>query len=104
MLEASRLYSLAAVALFSMGFYTLLAYPHLLRKIIGLNVMGVGVFMFLIARAYQGSGSQVDPVPQALVLTGIVVAVCATALALNLAFQMEAVTRKTDLAEDEETA
>jgi multicomponent Na+:H+ antiporter subunit C len=85
-----------------MGLYALMAYAHLLRKILGLNVMGVGVFMMFIAKAYAGPGFQPDPVPQALVLTGIVVAICATALALNLAFQLEAATRHADLAEDEE--
>jgi len=102
MLQPSTLYSLTAVVLFCMGCYSLLTYSHLLRKILGVNVMGVGVFMLLIARAYAGEGQQSDPVPQALVLTGIVVAVCATALALNLAVQIEATTHKADLAEDEE--
>jgi multicomponent Na+:H+ antiporter subunit C len=102
MLTPNMLYGFAAVILFCMGVYGLLAYPHLLRKILGLNVMGVGVFMMFIAKAYAGPGRQPDPVPQALVITGIVVAVCATALALNLAFQLESVTRHADLLEDEE--
>ncbi len=41
--------------------------------------------MMLIAVAYRGPGVPPDPVPHALVLTGIVVAVSATALALALA-------------------
>jgi multicomponent Na+:H+ antiporter subunit C len=102
MLQPSILYALAAVALFCMGCYSLLTYSHLLRKILSVNVMGVGVFMLLIARSYSGEGLQSDPVPQALVLTGIVVAVCATALALNLAVQIEAASHKADLTEDEE--
>lgn len=102
MLQPSVLYALAAVALFCMGCYSLLTYSHLLRKILSLNVMGVGVFMLLIAKAYAEEGQQSDPVPQALVLTGIVVAICATGLALNLAVQIEAATHKADIAEDEE--
>jgi multicomponent Na+:H+ antiporter subunit C len=102
MLHPSVIYALAAVALFCIGCYSLLSYSHLLRKILGVNVMGVGVFMLLIAKSYVGEGQQSDPVPQALVLTGIVVAVCATALALNLAVQIEAVTHRPDLVEDED--
>jgi multicomponent Na+:H+ antiporter subunit C len=45
--------------------------------------MGVGIFMFLIALARK-SESVFDPVPHAMVLTGIVIAVAGTALALNL--------------------
>jgi multicomponent Na+:H+ antiporter subunit C len=102
MLDTTMLYSLTAAALFVMGLYALLAYPHLLRKILGMNVMGVGVFMLFIAQAYPAGENTPDPVPHALVLTGIVVAVCATALALNLAFQLEAVTRSFDLTEEDE--
>jgi multicomponent Na+:H+ antiporter subunit C len=102
MLQPPIIYALAAIALFCIGCYSLLTYSHLLRKILGVNVMGVGVFMLLIAKSYAGDGQQSDPVPQALVLTGIVVAVCATALALNLAVQLEAATHRADLVEEEE--
>jgi len=52
--------------------------------------MGAGVFMLLIAVAYRGPGLPPDPVPHALVLTGIVVAVSATALALALVRRLHA--------------
>ena len=54
----------------------------LLRKLIAINVMGAGVFQILVVIAYRGLELPPDPVPHALVLTGIVVAVSATALAL----------------------
>ncbi len=50
-----------------------------MRKVLALNVMGVGIFMFLIAFAKQ-SESLVDPVPHAMVLTGIVIAAAVTLL------------------------
>jgi multicomponent Na+:H+ antiporter subunit C len=90
--------------LFGMGLYALLAYPHLLRKILGMNVMGIGVFMLFVALAYRGIGQPPDPVPHALVITGIVVAVCATGLALALAYQIKAATGQAILAADEEDA
>jgi multicomponent Na+:H+ antiporter subunit C len=55
---------------------------HALRKILAFNLMGSGAFLVLVGLA-QRTGD-VDPVPQAMVLTGIVVAVAATALALAL--------------------
>lgn len=51
--------------------------------------MGAGVFHVLVAVAYRGLDTAPDPVPQALVLTGIVVAVSATALALTLGQRLE---------------
>ena len=50
---------------------------------------GAGVFQLLIAVAYRGLDQAPDPVPQALVLTGIVVAVSATSLALALWQRLE---------------
>ena len=51
--------------------------------------MGAGVFHVLIAIAYRGTTTAPDPVPQAMVLTGIVVAVSATALALILGERLD---------------
>ena len=70
-MEQYQLYAALAVLLFAAGFYALLTNPHLLRKILALNVMSSGVFP--------------DPVPQAMVLTGIVVAVSVSARAMVLA-------------------
>jgi multicomponent Na+:H+ antiporter subunit C len=43
----------------------------------------------LVAVAYRGLEKAPDPIPHALVLTGIVVAVSATALALTLGQRLE---------------
>lgn len=78
------LFALVGVGLFSFGFYALIMYVHLLRKILAVNVMGSGIFLVLVALAKRTDGALPDPVPHAMVLTGIVVAVSATALALIL--------------------
>jgi multicomponent Na+:H+ antiporter subunit C len=95
------LYALIGVVLLCLGLYSLVTYPHLIRKILALNVAGAGVFLFLVATAYQTSGALPDPVPHAMVLTGIVVAVSATALALALACRIHQETGTTRLTEDE---
>ena len=102
MLPSATLYAITGVALFGLGFYALVAYPHLLRKIMGMNIMGTGVFMSFVAIAYRGPEQTADPVPHALVITGIVVAVCATGLALALATQISTRTGITQLTPDEE--
>ena len=82
-MSSALLYALTGAVLFVAGIAGLILRRHLLRKIIAFNVMGSGTFLALVGLG-QRSGMQ-DPVPQAMVLTGIVVAVAATALALALA-------------------
>jgi multicomponent Na+:H+ antiporter subunit C len=93
-MSAALLYALAGAALFALGLYALIVRAHLLRKILGFNVMGSGVFLVLVGLA-QRDGP--DPVPQAMVLTGIVVAVSATALALILMRRLYALTGATSV-------
>jgi multicomponent Na+:H+ antiporter subunit C len=78
------IYGITGIVLFALGIRALLLQSALLRRVLAVNIMGAGVFMVLITIAYHGREFATDPVPQALVLTGIVVAVSATALALVL--------------------
>jgi len=90
MLTAQVLYGLTGSLIVALGLRAALLHPSLLQRVIGINVMGSGVFLLLIVVAYRGPGMPPDPVPHALVLTGIVVAVSATALALALARRLTA--------------
>jgi multicomponent Na+:H+ antiporter subunit C len=89
-MSTTMLYSLAGVVLFGMGVSTLIIHSHPLRKILAVNVMATGVFLILVATAYIPFGQgDIDPVPHAMVLTGIVVSVSVTALALILACRVQ---------------
>ncbi len=81
----SLLYLLAGLGLVLVAMRGLFAAPHLLRKILALNLLGSGVCLVLVALASRAPAPTVDPVPHALVLTGIVVAVSATAFGIALA-------------------
>ncbi len=94
------LYALVGVVLFSLGLYALIVHAHLLRKILAINVMGSGVFLVLVALAKRTGEDTPDPVPHAMVITGIVVAVSATALALTLMLKLTAETGNAELPED----
>ncbi|MGM0675627.1 MAG: sodium:proton antiporter [Spirochaetota bacterium] len=85
---------------FLIGMWGVLSKPNILKKVVALNVMNGAVVMFFI---HHGSRSgttapirnddiagfsravMVDPLPQALMLTAIVVGICITALGLALA-------------------
>ena len=90
MLIEEWLYGLTGCLIVALGLRTALLHTSLLHRLIGINVMGAGVFLVMITVAYRGPGVAPDPVPHALVLTGIVVAVSATALALALARRLTA--------------
>lgn len=96
------LYALVGIGLFCIGLHGLVAREHLLRKILALNVMGGGAFLVLVAVAYRNRDAVPDPVPQAMVLTGIVVAVSATAFALALARRIHALRGDARLDDDGE--
>jgi len=81
-MSAPLLYALAGTGLFGLGLYGLLAHRHVLRRVMALNVAGAGVFMILVALGR--AGARTDVVPDALVLTGIVITVAATAVTLGL--------------------
>ena len=89
-MSPTTLFGLCGAALVGIGLYGLLTDPRLLRKIISFNLVGSGVFLLfgVVARRGAAAGLGGDPVPQALVITGIVVAFSATALAVALLIRL----------------
>lgn len=89
---------LMAMGLFAIGMHTMLAHSNLIKKIIGLNIMETAVFLLIISLGYvHGAKPAIGlppgeipaaPLPSALVLTGIVIAVSTTAYALSLAVKI----------------
>ncbi|HAL29952.1 MAG TPA: Na+/H+ antiporter subunit C [Coriobacteriia bacterium] len=92
-------YGLGGALIFSIGVYGMLARPHLLHKVVAANLMGSGVFLMLIGLGNRAEGRP-DPVPQAMVLTGIVVTVALTALGLAIVKRYYTVTGLTTLDDD----
>ncbi len=101
-MTAATLFGLCAAVLIGIGLYGLIVNPHPLRKILAFNVVGSGVFLLFGAIAYRGAGAGMggDPVPQALLITGIVVAFSATALAVALLLRLFDVSGSVTLSSD----
>lgn len=82
------------VFLMMVGFYTVIARGNLIKKIAGLNIFQVSVFMLYISIGNVAGGttpiiadgftSYSNPLPHVLILTAIVVGVATTALGLAL--------------------
>lgn len=86
--------------LFVIGLYTVLTHPNLIKKIIGINIMETSIFLFFVSIGYIHGGQApilnldgrpalyVNPLPSALILTGIVVAVSITAYGLSMVIKI----------------
>ena len=100
-LLSDYIYYFGAFSLIFIGLYIVLAKKNLIKVIIGLSILDTGINLFLITVGYIKEGTapifskpgiqaslKVDPVPQALVLTAIVIGVAILALALSLAVKL----------------
>lgn len=94
-------YALAAVVLVGIAVWSFIVRADLLRRVIAFNVLGAGVFLLLVAIAKRVPDAAPDPVPHAMVLTGIVVAVSASAFALVLLRRIYDVTGRLVLPDDD---
>ncbi|MGW0761227.1 cation:proton antiporter subunit C [Streptomyces sp. NPDC002814] len=85
-------------ALMLIGLYVVISHGNLLKKLIGLSLFQVGVFLFYIGLGKRGGGSAPiisddvetysHPLPQVLILTAIVVGVATLAVGLALAVRI----------------
>lgn len=94
-----------AAGLIGIGLYGLIVNPQPLRKILAFNIIGTGVFLVcaVIARRGAAPGMDGDPVPQALLITAIVVAFSASALAVALLLRLFEASGSTALDEEAST-
>jgi multicomponent Na+:H+ antiporter subunit C len=92
-MTAADIYWMTGAALTGLGVYGLIASPHPLRKLLGLNLLGSGIFLLFGVIAMRGAAEGLggDPVPQALIITAIVVAFSATAISIALLIRLHAV-------------
>lgn len=89
-----------AVLLFSIGALIVVNKPNLFKKLIGINIMESSIFIMFVGGGYIRGGAvpaieggkshslYINPLPSALMLTGIVVSVSVTAFALALIFRL----------------
>ncbi len=81
------------------GLYIVIAHENLIKKIVGLNVFQVSVFVFYISVAKVKGGTAPiladgievysNPLPHVLILTAIVVGLAMTALGLALVVRVQ---------------
>ena len=95
-----------SLLVFMIGLYGVTSKNNLIKKIMGLTIMNGSIVLFFISIGYRKGGLApilekgttgdipttilVDPLPQALMLTAIVIGISVTALALALVVKIYA--------------
>jgi len=91
---------LLCLALFCVGLYGVLRKRNLVKIIVGLGIMEYAMNLFFVLLGYRFHGrapieaqdqnilNMVDPLPQALVLTSIVIGLGVTALVISIAIRI----------------
>ena len=103
MIGSAAVFGLCGAALIGLGFYSFVTQSHLLRRLLAFNITGSGIFLMFGASGARLPLAAADPVPQALIITGIVVALAATALAVGLIVTYARATGCPYLPEDSDT-
>ncbi len=94
---------IASFFLIALGLYCIVVKYNLIKTVIGLSIMDYGVNLLIITIGFHPGGTApiftpgelnpasffVDPIPQALTLTSIVIGACVTAMSLALVIKLE---------------
>ena len=92
---------IASILLLGLGLYAVCTQKNLIKMVVGLSIMDYGINLFIVSVGFNDGGTApiftlsdlmngisstyfVDPVPQALTLTSIVIGACVDAMALAL--------------------
>ena len=94
---------IASFVLMFLGLYCIVVKHNAVKTVIGLSIADYGVNLLIISIGFNPGGTApiftwselnpnsffVDPIPQALTLTSIVIGACVTAMSLALVIKLE---------------
>lgn len=94
---------ICSIILIVLGLYTMLVKKNIMKIVIGMGLLDYGINLLLISIGFKAGGTApiftvgeinpntffVDPVPQALTLTSIVIGACVTAMALAIVIKVK---------------
>lgn len=95
-------YGGSSIILLLIGFYILIVSPNLIKKVLGINIMETAIFLFLVSIGKMQGGTQapivtdtgavraryVSPLPQHMVILGVLMTLGITSFALILAVKI----------------
>lgn len=90
---------IGAFLLIVIGLAIIVLKKNLIKMVIGMGVLDSGINLLLISIGFRTNGTApiftdnstyfVDPIPQALTLTSIVIGACVTSLALSIVIKIQ---------------
>ena len=90
---------IGAFLLIVIGLAIIVLKKNLIKMVIGMGVLDSGINLLLISIGFRSNGTApiftdnstyfVDPIPQALTLTSIVIGACVTSLALSIVIKIQ---------------
>lgn len=95
-MTTGMIFGITGLAVFAIGLFGALVIIEPLRRVLALMLCSGGAGFLLVVSAWRTPPVVVDPVPHALVITGIVVMVSATAVALALIRRLHTLETKFD--------
>lgn len=95
---------ICCIVLITLGFYCIVAKRNIMKTVIGLCLIDYGVNLLIVSIGFSPGGTApiftageltagaffVDPIPQALTLTSIVIGACVMAMALSIVIKLHA--------------
>ena len=92
----------ASIVLVVLGLYTIISKKNIIKIVLGTGIVDYGINLFIVSVGFNPGGTApifnmneilsgayfVDPVPQALTLTSIVIGACVDAMALSLCIKL----------------
>jgi multicomponent Na+:H+ antiporter subunit C len=82
-----------SIVLFFIGVYGIIARRNIIKTVISIGIMEAAVILFFISMAFESgkvppigneTTNMVDPLPQALMITAIIIGISVTAVALTM--------------------
>ena len=96
---------LTSALLIALGLYCVCTQKHLIKIVLGLGIIDYGINLLIVSIGFNDGGTApiytlsdlmngvtpkffVDPIPQALTLTSIVIGACVTAMSMSLVMRL----------------
>ena len=107
-----RINYIASIILVVLGMYAILSQKNIIKIVLGMGIVDYGINLFIVSIGFNSNEMAtapiftvneimngayfVDPIPQALTLTSIVIGACVDAMALSLVIKLYKQYKTTD--------
>jgi len=104
-MELARIIEISSVLMFFIGFFGLITSRNIIKSIASITIIEMAVIVFFLGLGFvegmrppigQSLENVADPLPQALVLTAIIIGVTVTAVNLTMLISLSHQSKKTD--------